>query len=159
MRLPEATGPEFEMSQTTQALESAALLLPPEERARLAERLLASLDIDPEVETAWSVEVEKRLADWDAGLVEGVLFQNSNEGSSCVSVAMAQDPVQSLAPHNHTCGGFWNALNQLVSEALVAALEHHKEHLFTIRCPVPKKQKPVPTHAGSGQLACCQSLV
>ena len=60
------------MSQTTQALESATLLLPPEERARLAERLLASLDIDPEIEAAWAVEVEKRLADWDAGLVEAV---------------------------------------------------------------------------------------
>ena len=60
------------MSQTTQALESAALLLPPEERARLAEPLLASLDIDPEIEAAWAVEVEKRLADWDAGLVEAV---------------------------------------------------------------------------------------
>lgn len=91
--------------------------------------------------------------------VHPALFQNSNEGSSCVSVATAQDPVQSLVPHNHTCGGFWNAFDQLVFEALVAALEHHKEHLFTIRCPVPKKQKSVPTHAGSGQLACCQSLV
>lgn len=51
------------MSLTTQALESAALLLPPEERARLAERLLASLDIDPEIEAAWAAEVEKRLAE------------------------------------------------------------------------------------------------
>jgi putative addiction module component (TIGR02574 family) len=58
------------MSQTTQALESAALLLPPEERARLAERLLASLDIDPEIEEAWAAEVEKRLADWEAGRVK-----------------------------------------------------------------------------------------
>jgi len=58
------------MSQTTQALESAALLLPPEERARLAERLLASLDIDSEIEEAWAAEVEKRLADWEAGLVK-----------------------------------------------------------------------------------------
>ena len=58
------------MSQTTQALESAALLLPPEERARLAERLLASLDIDPEIEEAWAAEVKKRLADWEAGRVK-----------------------------------------------------------------------------------------
>ena len=65
-------SPGAQMSQTTQALESAALLLPPEERARLAERLLASHDIDPEIEEAWAVEVEKRLADWDAGLIEGV---------------------------------------------------------------------------------------
>jgi len=60
------------MSQTIQALESAALLLPAEERARLAERLLASLDTDPEVETAWAAEVARRLADWEAGLVDAV---------------------------------------------------------------------------------------
>lgn len=65
------------MSQTTQALESAALLLPPEERARLAERLLASLDIDPEIEAAWAAEVEKRLGDWDAGLVDAVSWDEA----------------------------------------------------------------------------------
>lgn len=67
---PKVFYPGNAMSQTTQALESAALLLPPEERARLAERLLASLDIDPEIEEAWAAEVEKRLADWEAGLVK-----------------------------------------------------------------------------------------
>lgn len=58
------------MSQVTQALESAVLLLPREERARLAERLLASLDVDPEIEEAWAAEVRKRLDDWEAGLVK-----------------------------------------------------------------------------------------
>lgn len=67
------------MSQTTQALESAALLLPREERARLAERLLASLDVDPEVEDVWAAEVEKRLADWEAGLVEEFTWEEARE--------------------------------------------------------------------------------
>ncbi len=67
------------MSQTTQALESAALLLTPEERARLAERLLASLDVDPGVEEAWATEVEKRLADWEAGLVEEFTWEEARE--------------------------------------------------------------------------------
>ena len=72
------------MSQTVQALESAALLLPPEERARLAERLLASLDIDPEVEAAWAVEVARRLADWDAGLVDAVSWDEARRQMQAV---------------------------------------------------------------------------
>lgn len=67
------------MSQSTQALESAALLLPPEERARLAERLLASLDVDPEIEEAWAAEVAKRLADWEEGLVKEVPWSEARE--------------------------------------------------------------------------------
>jgi len=67
------------MSQSAQALESAALLLPPEERARLAERLLASLDIDPEIEEAWAKEVAKRLEDWEAGLVESVSWDEAKK--------------------------------------------------------------------------------
>ncbi|TFH64365.1 MAG: hypothetical protein E4G90_08245 [Gemmatimonadales bacterium] len=35
---------EAPMSSSLHALEAAALLLPPEERAKLAERLIASLD-------------------------------------------------------------------------------------------------------------------
>lgn len=55
------------MNETLQALESAALLLPAHQRARLAQRLLASLDIDPEVEAAWADEVRRRLDEWERG--------------------------------------------------------------------------------------------
>ena len=48
-------------------LENAALALPPAERARLAERLLVSLDEEPEVEAAWTEEVRQRLAEYRAG--------------------------------------------------------------------------------------------
>ncbi|MFO7893044.1 MAG: addiction module protein [Longimicrobiales bacterium] len=48
-------------------LESAVLSLPRGERARLAERLIASLDEDPEVEAAWKDEVRRRLARYRAG--------------------------------------------------------------------------------------------
>jgi putative addiction module component (TIGR02574 family) len=48
------------------------LALPTGERARLAESLIASLDEDPEVEAAWAVEVERRVAELDAGAVEPV---------------------------------------------------------------------------------------
>jgi putative addiction module component (TIGR02574 family) len=54
---------------TLEALEAEALHLPPGERARLVERLIASLDADPEVEEAWAAEVERRQAQIDNGEV------------------------------------------------------------------------------------------
>lgn len=53
-------------------LEDAALDLPSEERADLAQRLLASLDRDPEVEAAWDEEIRRRLADLEAGRVKSI---------------------------------------------------------------------------------------
>lgn len=55
------------MSSSVQALEAAALLLPPEERAQLAERLIASLDRDPEIDAEWEAEIRRRVADFEAG--------------------------------------------------------------------------------------------
>jgi len=61
------------MSKSPQTIESEALQLPPQERARLAERLLASLDeTDPEVEAAWAAEIRRRMDEWEKGLVEEV---------------------------------------------------------------------------------------
>ena len=57
------------MSSTVEALEAEALLLSETERARLIERLIASLDIDPEVEDAWAAEVERRNAEIESGAV------------------------------------------------------------------------------------------
>jgi putative addiction module component (TIGR02574 family) len=51
-------------------LESAVLGLPRAERARLAEKLLASLDEDPAVDQAWRAEVRERLAEYRAGTAE-----------------------------------------------------------------------------------------
>jgi len=53
--------------ETVETLEAAALHLPPGERARLVERLIATLDADPEVEEAWAAEVERRQAEIDSG--------------------------------------------------------------------------------------------
>ncbi|HEY0036380.1 MAG TPA: addiction module protein [Longimicrobium sp.] len=50
-----------------EALESAALQLPRGERARLTERLLASLDDDPRIEQAWADEIAERLRAYRAG--------------------------------------------------------------------------------------------
>ena len=57
------------MSSTVETLEAEALQLSGAERARLVERLIASLDIDPEVEEAWASEVERRNAEIESGAV------------------------------------------------------------------------------------------
>ncbi len=71
------------MADRARDLESKALDLPPEERARLAERLLASLEgiADPEAEALWLAEAERRLAELESGAVAGTpaneVFQKS----------------------------------------------------------------------------------
>lgn len=51
-------------------LEAAVMSLPKSERARLAERLIASLDEDSEVEEAWAEEIRRRLDGIDRGEIE-----------------------------------------------------------------------------------------
>ena len=55
------------MSPALSRLEIEALRLSSEERALLADHLLASLHPDPEVDDAWDVEVERRLQAVEAG--------------------------------------------------------------------------------------------
>jgi transposase len=51
------------MDNTLEALEAAALKLAPGDRSHLAERLLASLDEDEEIEAAWDALAEEREAE------------------------------------------------------------------------------------------------
>jgi len=55
------------MSSQLEAVEAQALKLAAEERAQLADRLIASLFEDHEVEEAWSAEVERRIAEIESG--------------------------------------------------------------------------------------------
>lgn len=57
------------MSTTLKELEHQARSLSPEERARLADVLLESLRDAPvaEIEAAWDLEIEKRIAAFDRG--------------------------------------------------------------------------------------------
>lgn len=57
------------MADLVAELSERAKGLPPEDRARLAEELLASLEESPsaEVDAAWDAEIRKRLADIEAG--------------------------------------------------------------------------------------------
>ena len=52
-------------------LSERAKVLPPEDRARLAEELLASLEESPspEVDAAWDAEIQSRIAEVEAGTV------------------------------------------------------------------------------------------
>jgi putative addiction module component (TIGR02574 family) len=55
-------------------IESQALQLPPKERARLTQRLIASLDseFDRDAEQAWLEEAERRLDELKSGKVTGI---------------------------------------------------------------------------------------
>jgi putative addiction module component (TIGR02574 family) len=55
------------MSSSVEVLEAEVLQLPVADRARLVERLIASLDADPEIEEAWAAEVERRQAQLESG--------------------------------------------------------------------------------------------
>ena len=55
------------MSMQIEVLEAEALKLAPEERVRLADRLIASLSEDAGIEEAWAAEVQRRIAEIEAG--------------------------------------------------------------------------------------------
>jgi putative addiction module component (TIGR02574 family) len=59
------------MTKAAEAVLADALRLDPDARAELAAELLASLDgpADPDAETAWNVEIERRVAAIEAGAV------------------------------------------------------------------------------------------
>lgn len=59
---------ELVVPASLKQLEEQALVLPPEERARLAESLLESLHSPlVEIEQAWSTEIERRVDAFDHG--------------------------------------------------------------------------------------------
>ena len=60
------------MRMTREELEGQARELPREERARLAEALIQSLDEEAEVERAWEDEIRRRLAELRDGSVKTI---------------------------------------------------------------------------------------
>ena len=60
------------MTDLVTELSKRARELSPEDRARLAEELLESLEVglDPEVDAAWDEELRKRVAEVEAGVVK-----------------------------------------------------------------------------------------
>ncbi len=63
-----------DVSDPASKVEAKALKLPPDKRARLAQRLIASLDpgADPDAEELWIREAERRLEELESGAVEPV---------------------------------------------------------------------------------------
>jgi len=65
------------MARPARDLVSNALNLSRKERARLAQRLIASLDEEPEADTEelWLHEAERRLSELKSGKVTGILAE------------------------------------------------------------------------------------
>ena len=55
------------MDTTLEILEERAMTLTVNERAALAQRLLASLDEDQEIDDAWAAELDRRIAAVESG--------------------------------------------------------------------------------------------
>ncbi|WP_394792024.1 addiction module protein [Rhodoferax sp.] len=55
------------MATHLEVLEAEALKLAPADRSHLLERLIASLDIDPELEKVWELETDRREASLESG--------------------------------------------------------------------------------------------
>jgi putative addiction module component (TIGR02574 family) len=62
------------MASPAREVESRALRLPRKERARLAQRLISSLDqeMSPDVDKLWLREAERRLHELTSGKVAGI---------------------------------------------------------------------------------------
>ncbi len=65
------------MSTNLEVLEAEVLQLTPFERSHLLERLIASLDSDPEVEEAWEREADRREAELESGSILAVSAQEA----------------------------------------------------------------------------------
>ena len=60
------------MSNTLEVLQAEVLRLSSADRARLLDRLIASLDVDTEAEAAWDDLADKREQELEAGAVRTV---------------------------------------------------------------------------------------
>lgn len=68
---------EITMTTSLEVLEAEALKLAPADRSHLLERLIASLDADPEVEEAWEMEADRREASLKSGSATEVSGQEA----------------------------------------------------------------------------------
>ena len=63
------------MSTTLETLQAEVLRLPPADRAKLLDRLIASLDVDASVEAAWDQLADQRENELAAGTAAEVPFE------------------------------------------------------------------------------------
>jgi putative addiction module component (TIGR02574 family) len=62
---------------TIDQLEQEVLKLSADQRARLAVRIISSLDSDAEIEREWAAEVRRRDAELDSGEVAGLPVEDA----------------------------------------------------------------------------------
>lgn len=60
------------MKASSEAVETAAMQLSAEERAELIDRLIDTVLPPPPLHPAWEPEIARRVAEMEAGLVEGI---------------------------------------------------------------------------------------
>ena len=60
------------MARLVEDLQAEVLNLPPAERSLLLERLIVSLDADPEIQQAWAKEAQRRDTQIESGAVAPV---------------------------------------------------------------------------------------
>lgn len=60
------------MAKLVEDLQAEVLSLPPAERSLLLERLIVSLDADPEIQRAWVQEAQRRDTEIESGAVSPV---------------------------------------------------------------------------------------
>ena len=65
------------MSANIDVLHAEVLRLSPPDRARLLDRIIASLDQDAEAEAAWNAEADRRDAELDSGAVKATPFSET----------------------------------------------------------------------------------
>jgi len=74
------------VSTSVVELEAQALQLSPEDRAQLADKLLASLNPDADLDAAWSVEADRRLTELENGSAVGIPIE--------LVIARARDAIR-----------------------------------------------------------------
>ncbi|RFP19059.1 MULTISPECIES: addiction module protein [unclassified Duganella] len=60
------------MNAALKTLVAEALKLDPDERMEFVHLLLASLDEDAELDKAWTIEIEHRIADIESGIEQSI---------------------------------------------------------------------------------------
>jgi len=78
---------------TTEQIERELMKLLLAERARLAERLVASLDEDAEIEAAWIAEVRRRDEELMSGAVAGIPVEDA-----LTSIRARRSPFTRIRP-------------------------------------------------------------
>lgn len=63
------------MQATLETLQAEVLRLPAADRAKLLDRLIASLDADPDAEAAWDELADRREQELDSGAATAVPFE------------------------------------------------------------------------------------